>query len=175
MSFLYTATDQITCIAELHPFAGDEIAVIKLETARPLYFFDLTRAADVKHGLPGLIHDPSARIYARRHLLSRLHDLIAQPFRATEISYTAIQAFAETVRHYEFTHETKKRKFDGIIFNSTQMNGGVNYVFFGDNITERRVESPFVNYGVTPSVKEPVKFYKITNIQVATSPSIFNA
>lgn len=174
MPFLYTATDQKTCIAELHPFTGDEIAVIKLETDRPLYFFDLTRAADVKHGLPGLIHDPSAKLYARRHLLSRLHDLIAQPFRATDISYTAIQAFAETVRHYEFTHDTKKRNFDGIIFNSTQMNGGVNYVFFGDNATEHRVESPFGDYGVKPSVNEPIKFYKISNIQVTTSPSIFN-
>lgn len=175
MSFLYTATDQNTCIAELHPFAGDEIAVIKLETERSLYFFDLTRAVDVKHGLPGLIHDPSAKIYARRHLLSQLHDLIAQPFRATDISYTAIQAFAETVRHYEFTHEKKRKKFDGIIFNSTQMNGGVNYVFFGDDLTELRVESPFGNYGVKPSVKESVKFYKISNIQVTTSPPIINA
>lgn len=175
MSFLYTATDQKTCIAELHPFAGDEIAVIKLETERSLYFFDLTRAADVKHGLPGLIHDPSAKIYARRYLLSQLHDLIAQPFRATEISYTAIQAFAETVRHYEFSHDKKKRNFDGIIFNSTQMRGGVNYVFFGDYLTGRSVESPFVNYGVKPSVKESVEFYKIINIQVATSPSIINS
>lgn len=174
MSFLYTATDQKTCIAELHPFAGDEIAVIKLETDRPLYFFDLTRAADVKHGLPGLIHDPSAKIYARRYLLSRLHDLIAQPFRATDISYTAIQAFSETVRHYEFTHGTKKRNFDGIIFNSTQLNGGVNYVFFGNNDAECRVESPFGDYGVKPLVNEPIKFYKISNIQVTTSPSISN-
>ncbi|HFL1538018.1 TPA: RES family NAD+ phosphorylase [Enterobacter asburiae] len=174
MSFLYTATDQNTCIAELHPFAGDEIAVIKLETERSLYFFDLTRAVDVKHGLPGLIHDPSAKIYARRHLLSQLHDLIAQPFRATDISYTAIQAFAETVRHYEFTHRKEKRKFDGIIFNSTQMNGGVNYVFFGDNLTEPRVESPFENFGVKPSVKKSVKFYKISNIQVTTIPPIIN-
>lgn len=174
MPFLYTATDQKTCISELHPFAGDEIAVIKLETDRPLYFFDLTRAADVKHGLPGLIHDPSAKLYARRHLLSQLHDLIAQPFRATDISYTAIQAFAETVRHYTFKHKGTERKFDGIIFNSTQINGGVNYVFFGDNTTKRRVESPFGDYGVKPSAKKPIKFYKINNIQVTTSPAIAN-
>ncbi|RJL47142.1 RES domain-containing protein [Pectobacterium carotovorum] len=173
MPFLYTATDQKTCIAELHPFAGDEIAVIKLETERPLYFFDLTRAIDVKYGPLGLIHDPSAKLYAYRHLLSHLHDLIAQPFRATDISYTAIQAFAETVRHYEFKHNEKKRNFDGIIFNSTQMNGGLNYVFFGDSVTGHRVESPFGSYGVKPSVKEePVRFYKISNIQVTTSPPI---
>lgn len=171
MPFLYTAKDQKTCIAELHPFAGDEIAVIKLETERALYFFDLTRAIDVKHGLPGLIDDPLGKFYICRHLLSRLHDLIAQPFRATDISYTAIQAFAETVRHYEFEHNEKKRNFDGIIFNSTQMNGGLNYVFFGDNATERKVESPFGNYGIKPPANKSVKFYKISNIQVTTIPS----
>ena len=172
MPFLYVATDRKTCIAELHPFAGDEIAVVKLEAERPLYFFDLTRAVDVKHELPSLIDDPAAKPYARRHLLSRLHNLIAQPFRATDISYTAIQAFAEAVRHYEFSKNNSKIKFDGIIFNSTQMEGGVNYVFFGDNYSDYRNESPLKNYGVKASEKELVKFYKIESVQVTASPSL---
>jgi hypothetical protein len=45
-------------------------------------------------------------------------------------------------------------------------------VFFGDKAIGRRTESPFENYGIRSSKDESVQFYKISNIQVTTIPSL---
>lgn len=128
ISFLYTAGDAKTAIAELHPFINDIVAIGQFVTTRELRFFDFTLLDNVSYADAHILDKPVMdKTFKNRYLVNTLHRLISRPLRANDISYIETQVFAELIRCYP------REKYDGIIFGSTQRTDGRNYVIFGES------------------------------------------
>ena len=126
--FFYSAREEATCIAEIRPSIGDEIAVGKFKITKDLKFFDF-------HGLDYRMTHPKGSYFhanyeERKHfqaLLSYLHNAISQPVNPDGNGYIVTQAMAE------YLHYKHEEKLDGIIFKSVQEEKGVNYVIFNES------------------------------------------
>ncbi|MBU2898035.1 RES family NAD+ phosphorylase [Vibrio hepatarius] len=153
ISFMYTADTADTAIAELRPYVGDTIAVGRFIAQKTLTFFDFTNLDSLELREPRLITNPrNSQYYINSHLLSTLHALVSKPFRANSIDYIETQMFSETIRNYQ------KGIFDGIIFKSSQLEGGVNYVIFGNDSKD---EHHSIEYNVKIDTQSDVTFYKV--------------
>ena len=163
ISFMYMAGDPETSIAELRPYVNDTIAVGEFVSTKEFNFFDFTLLDRLKHEDANILDDPkNDKYFQSRYLLSSLHELISRPFRVTDTSYIETQMFAETIRNY------RDGIFDGIIFGSSQRDGGLNYVLFGD-------DSKNDNRGVTPRDYHMkidstlgIQFYQVLKIEATT-------
>lgn len=133
----YGARDRTTCIAEVRPSIGDEIAIARFQTTRDLRFFDFTNLDNPleRQKLSVWLDDYQER---EEHLtlLKYLHRLIAQPVRTTDSDYIMTQAMAEFLRF------DAGDGFEGIIFGSVQAEGGVNYVIFSERDSLEDVGDP---------------------------------
>ncbi|MCG9782653.1 RES family NAD+ phosphorylase [Vibrio brasiliensis] len=160
ISFMYTANSPKTAIAELRPYVGDTIAVGSFTTQRDLTFFDFTLLDSVELKEANILTNPTQdKYYKNGYLLHLLHGLISKPFRETSLNYIQSQMFAETIRSYD------KGIFDGLIFNSSQLEGGVNYVIFGKNSDD---EYSDIEYNVKANPAVDVAFYTVETM----TPSI---
>lgn len=157
ISFMYTAGDPETAIAELRPYVGDVIAIGIFKNTRDLKFFDFTRLDDIQFADANILENP--KYFRNRYILKELHKLISKPYRATDTSYIETQMFAETIRNYNEGY------FDGIIFGSSQRDEGLNYVIFGDSSTDQDVSPSTNNYHVVFDSNKQVTFYQVTKIQ----------
>lgn len=123
---LYVAMDSDTARAELRPAIGNDVAVIRLHTLRPLKVLDMGRLETVT-AAGSLSHfQPDYEDQLMRHaFLRRLHRLISQPVvPGNESDYLITQAMAEYLAYVHTEH------FDGIKFSSAQKVGGTNIVLF---------------------------------------------
>ncbi|PMP11892.1 hypothetical protein BCS92_19300 [Vibrio tasmaniensis] len=160
ISFMYTANNPQTAIAEIRPYVGDTIAVGSFITKKTLTFFDFTLLDSAKLKSASILTSPKQdKFYQHGYLLNTLHELISKPFRATSLNYIQTQMFAETIRNYD------NGMFDGIIFKSSQLEGGINYVIFGD---ETEGDSDSIEYNVEFDTQTGVEFYQVE----AMTPSI---
>lgn len=159
ISFLYTADNFETAIAELHPFVNDTVAIAEFITTRDLNFFDFTRLDNLTHDMPTLLTNPlKDEIFKDRYFLSTLHNLISRPYRANDTSYIETQVFSEVIRNYR----TTEVKYDGIIFGSSQRNGALNYVIFGEVPDSESHTSKKKEYHVEFNRDKGVMMYRIT-------------
>ncbi|ECR7600952.1 RES family NAD+ phosphorylase [Salmonella enterica] len=166
ISFMYTAGDHETAIAELRPYVNDVIAVGIFTNTRELNFFDFTLLDDMRYIDANILENPKKdQYFQNRYILRELHELISKPFRATDTSYIETQMFAETIRNY------RKGIFDGIIFGSSQRDGGLNYVIFGESSNDQYISSSANNYHVAFDSNKKVTFYQVTKLD-ATSKEI---
>ncbi|HBW9581374.1 TPA: RES domain-containing protein [Klebsiella pneumoniae] len=164
ISFMYTAGDHETAIAELRPYVSDIIAVGVFTNTRKLKFFDFTLLANMRHIDANILENPKEDQYVQnRYILGELHELISKPFRATDTSYIETQMFAETIRNYN------KGMFDGIIFGSSQLKGGMNYVIFGESSNDQDITSSVNNYHVAFESNKQVTFYQVTQINAISN------
>ncbi|EML1597276.1 RES family NAD+ phosphorylase [Burkholderia cenocepacia] len=126
ISVFYGASERDTCLAEMRPSRGNDIALIELETTRKLRILDFCRldGARMAKSLSYFQQDFKPQ-RARRQFLRILHTLIAQPVTSgREGDYLITQTMAEYLSH------VARPRFDGIIFQSTQRTGGKNIVLF---------------------------------------------
>ncbi|MCK6720545.1 RES family NAD+ phosphorylase [Enterobacter cloacae] len=164
ISFMYTAGDHETAIAELRPYVSDIIAVGVFTNTRKLNFFDFTLLANIQHIDANILENPRGDKYVHnRYILRELHELISKPFRATDTSYIETQMFAETIRNYN------KGMFDGVIFGSSQLKGGLNYVIFGESSNDQDITSSVNNYHVAFDSNKHVTFYQVNQINAISS------
>lgn len=126
VAIFYGATDCETCLAEVRPALGDEIAVIKLQTTKPLHTLDFTRLEDSYSRLS--YFQPDFNEQAEKGVfLRRLQRLISQPVvPGREADYLITQTMAEYLAHVH------NKPFDGIFFGSVQRAEGINAVLFPD-------------------------------------------
>lgn len=133
----YGAKEVATCIAEVRPSIGDEVAVGLFVTTRELRFFDFTRFNLPRERDNLSVWDDN---YLERldalTLLKYLEHLIGQPVRTGEADYIMTQAMAEFLRF------DADGGFDGIIFRSVQSEGGTNYVVFSERNDAEDVSDP---------------------------------
>ena len=159
ISFMYTAGDHETAIAELRPCASDVIVIGEFISTKELNFFDFTLLDKVQIKKPNLLEDPkNSKFFRNRYLLNELHKFVSKPVRPTELTYVDLQIFSETIRNY------KDGMFDGIIFESSQRSGGVNYVLFGDYSEAEKTKE----YYLSLDSDSKVKVYKVKEIITTT-------
>lgn len=160
ISFFYAAADRHTAISEVHPFAGDEVAVGTFNLKKDMHFFDFTTLNNFDVPQADLLTKPlKDKFYKLQYIIKFLHDLIAKPFRSTDTSYIETQVFAEVIRNHH-------HKYDGIIFYSTQTKNR-NFVIFG------RIEEQTKNktYDVEFNKNKGVEFHKVKSVSVVTQKS----
>ena len=110
--YLYLCEDEQTPVYEVNPTIGQEVSVAILKTKKPLKIYDLTLNLPDKHKNPDY-DTPS------------LYDAIGQNFSVPNtgeaIQYLPTQYISE---------EIKNLGFDGLRFNSSLRQGGINVVLF---------------------------------------------
>lgn len=160
ISFLYTAGDFETALAELHPFVNDTVAIGEFITTRALNFFDFTRLDNFAHAEANILDNPKKQItFQNRYLLDSLHYLISRPYRANDTTYIETQVLAEVIRNF------RKRMYDGIIFGSSQLDEGFNYVIFGEVTDTESQTDKKKEYHVEFNHEIGVKLYKVEKIR----------
>ncbi|MEM5292730.1 RES family NAD+ phosphorylase [Burkholderia sp. JPY481] len=137
---LYGARDARTCLAEMRPALGSEIAMIRMETTQPLRVLDFSRLDDARSMKTlSYFQDDFSGEVERGAFLRKLHGLISQPIvPGRETDYLITQTMAEYLAH---VHQPP---FDGILFSSAQRAGGTNIVLFADrSLLTDRLENAF--------------------------------
>jgi hypothetical protein len=126
VAVFYGATDLKTCLAEVRPALGSDVAVITLETSKPLRVLDFTRLKDF-YSDPSYFQPDYSEQLDRGAFLRRLQRLISQPvIPGREQDYLITQTMTEYLAHVH------GRPFEGILFESAQRSGGTNVVLFPD-------------------------------------------
>jgi hypothetical protein len=124
----YSALDKDTCLAEMRPAIGNELAVITVRTSKPLRMLDFSRLEAARGGkaLSYLQPDFTQEV-EKRAFLRRLHSLVSQPIvPGHEADYLITQTMAEYLAHVH------NEPFDGVLFASAQRTGGRNVVLFAE-------------------------------------------
>lgn len=161
--FMYTADKPETAIAEIHPYVNDIIAIGTFVSTKELNFFDFTLLNKLLHNDYNILENPNDdNNIKNRYLLDSLHEIISRPLRATDTSYIETQMFAEAIRHY------KNSFFDGIIFGSSQLDGGLNYVLFGESLEDGDSNNPIKQYPVKLNSKQEIEFYRVLKMEAST-------
>lgn len=159
---LYCAKDVDTCLAEMRPALGGELALITLQTQEPLRILDFSLLEKRFVGGASSIFDPQYSYeFDRRQFLKRLHHLISQPITpGREADYLITQTMAEYLSH---VHDAK---IDGISFSSAQRKNGVNVVLFpARDLLTGDIKTKFgVDY-----VDKSIKGYRTKAIQYSHS------
>lgn len=112
ISYLYLCEDEQTPIYEVHPTIGQEVSVAKFKTKRPLKIYDLTKS------FPVHLKNPDYDVPS-------LYDIIGKHF--------SVPNTGEPIQYLPtryITEEIKKLDFDGLRFNSSLKQGGINVVLF---------------------------------------------
>jgi hypothetical protein len=128
VSVFYCALDMDTCLAEMRPALGNELAVIAVKTTKPLRVLDLSRL-DVSRGAEALsyLQPDFTQQVEKNAFLRRLQSLVSQPIvPGHESDYLITQTMAEYLAHVH------NEPFNGILFSSAQRAGGRNVVLFSD-------------------------------------------
>jgi hypothetical protein len=123
---LYAAMDERTGLAEMRPALGADTAAIKMSTTKPLRILDFARLENSRNakGISYFQTDFDEQVQ-RWKFLTAIHSMISQPVvPGREEEYLITQAMAEYLAHVH--HPT----FDGIMFKSVQLDGGMNIVIF---------------------------------------------
>lgn len=126
ISVFYGSLESATCLAEMRPAIGNDIALIELRTNRPLRVLDFPRLERARSSKPLSYFQPDFQQQRkRRNFLKILHALISQPVTpGHESDYLITQTMAEFLSH------VASPSFDGILFKSTQHQNGTNIVLF---------------------------------------------
>lgn len=124
----YCALEKDTCLAEMRPALGNEVAVIAVTTVKPLRILDFSRL-EAARGVTALsyLQPDFTQEVEKCAFLRRIHSLVSQPIvPGREADYLITQTMAE---YLAYVH---KEPFDGILFASSQKAGGRNVVLFAE-------------------------------------------
>ncbi|RQM47130.1 RES domain-containing protein [Paraburkholderia bannensis] len=126
ISVFYGSLESPTCLAEMRPAIGNDIALIALRTNRPLRVLDFARLETARSSKQlSYFQMDFHKQLKRRDFLKILHAEIAQPVTpGHESDYLITQTMAEFLSH------VANPAFDGILFKSTQRENGTNIVLF---------------------------------------------
>lgn len=159
VSMFYGALEERTCLAEMRSSIGEHIVVGRFattKTLRMLDFFGLERAFTKGEGLSYFQSDFNSKI-TKWKFLRQLHRLISQPIvPGHEAEYLITQALAEYLSHIRIP------SVDGVLFGSTQHEGGRNVVLFPKRFSaEEDIETRFA----VRTVQDSVELYQTCKIE----------
>ncbi|MBE6815386.1 MAG: RES domain-containing protein [Ruminococcaceae bacterium] len=114
--YLYLCEDAQTPVYEVHPTIGQEVSIARFKTKKPLKIYDLTLSLPNKHKNPD---------YDTPSLYDAIGKNFSIPNTGEAIQYLPTQYISE---------EIKKLGFDGLRFNSSLRQGGINVVLFDPEV-----------------------------------------
>jgi hypothetical protein len=157
VTVLYSALDFETCLAEMRPSISNELGVIALRTTEPLRVLDFSRLEKARGDTGHSYFQPDYdRALQKSHFLRMLHYLISQPIvPGHEADYLITQTMAEYLAH------VYAEPFDGILFRSSQNEGGMNLVLFSD--PELLIGTKEQKFRVQYQANS-IKFHKVTAV-----------
>lgn len=159
----YAAREITTCIAEVRPSIGDDIAVGTFKTTRDLKFFDFHGLDQPRtHSKLSYFHRDNEKRKCRRALLSYVHNAISQPVCPDGHGYVVTQAMAEYLCH------KYKGRVDGIIFKSVQEENGVNYVLFNERASVAEMRTPNWQPSFPVKCVDKPLAYKVANVKYSS-------
>ena len=124
--YLYLCEDALTSVYEVRPYIGQAVSVAKSKLLRDIKVYDLTME------VPELIPDSDVPLES---LFNSIGRMFSRPYTGEVSKYIPTQYLAE---------EIKKMGFDGLRFNSSLHEGGVNLVLFDPEVC-KAVSSDLVN------------------------------
>ncbi|MDR1829672.1 MAG: RES family NAD+ phosphorylase [Candidatus Fibromonas sp.] len=157
ISYLYTACDVNTAIAEIQPTIEQTISIAKIETLKELKLFNFDFHNAFKDS--ALFKKP-LREFAKRKGMSyfdfklifdTISELFSKPILGDTNNYYATQYISEFLKHLEF---------DGIKYKSSLEKGGLNIVLFD---TSKHNENKLKNYEIVSS-----SLHRITNVKITS-------
>jgi hypothetical protein len=137
ISVFYGATAQKVALAEVRPPVGSDVALAAFKIIRPLRLLDLS-ALEKTH-IRGSVFDPNlVQSLNRVAFLRTLGKKLTRPVMPAdqELDYLATQAVSD------FLATENTPVLDGIVFESTQANGGRNIVLFHKASRVREMDLP---------------------------------
>ncbi|MBA4252206.1 MAG: RES domain-containing protein [Chlorobiaceae bacterium] len=128
VTVFYGSKELNTCLAEMRPSIGNDVAVISLRTTKKLRILDfsLLEKARSRKTLSYFQPDFTQQL-EKQAFLKHIHRLISQPIvPGRESDYLITQTISEYLAHIH------PKNFDGILFSSAQRKTGTNIVLFSD-------------------------------------------
>jgi hypothetical protein len=166
VSVFYGSLSENTCLAEMRPAIGSDIALIELKTTRQLRVLDFSRLDRARSNKNLSFFQPDYFVEAeRRRFLSILHSLIAQPITpGRESDYLITQTMAEFLSHLATP------AFDGIMFQSAQQRRGINVVLFPGAMVNEAGEPQDLPLSLTDGI---VRLYKTQSVAYSHQRQLF--
>lgn len=158
VTVFYGTREMDTCFAEMRPALGNDVAIITLKTTKPLRVLDFSRLERIRRsGALSFFQPDYIEQIEKQEFLHHIHRLISQPVvPGRETDYLITQTMAEYLAHVH------QKPFDGILFDSTQREKGINVVLFAqEKLLE---ESLGKDFGVS-YIPNSVKLFSTTSIK----------
>lgn len=138
ISYLYTATNERTAIAEVRPWLQSKVTVAELRALENLKIVNLSKIAymDTPFGIPNLLEEIEGR-----NFLQELSHMLSKPIEPdmSDIDYVPTQFLSELIKYL---------KYDGIRFKSS-FGSGDNIVIFDQGKTEIVTSKLFLVRGMS--------------------------
>jgi len=166
VSVLYSSREIETCLAEMRPALGNEVAVIAMRTTEPIRVLDFSRLERARSGGAISFFQPDFKEQiSKQYFLKHIHQLISQPIvPGRESEYIITQTMAEYLAHVH------PKPFNGILFQSTQHEKGENLVLFAKEQWYSSAKQFSVSY-----IPGSLKVFTTRSIKYEhTSSDIFN-
>ncbi|WP_158821658.1 RES family NAD+ phosphorylase [Granulicella sp. S156] len=165
VTVLYGSLDCETCLAEVRPALGNDTAVIKLRTTKPLRLLDFSRLersyTNLSYFQPDFEEECEKGVFLRR-----LQKLISQPIiPGRETDYIITQTLAEYLAHVHDLH------FDGVLFQSVQRSEGTNIVLFPD--VEGNFPLSYVDQSIALHTTTSIEYKHDQRLVLLTEDSIW--
>lgn len=140
ISFFYGGLDEATCVAEVRPSIGENVAVAEFEVLKNLRVVNLSIEFDNPLSIFSEKYNFEYEEYFKPFFSHFVSD-IAKPIRVadSEIGYIPTQIFTEFIRVYQFREwidfpesiqQPTTYKVNGLLFKSSLKKGGINIVLF---------------------------------------------
>lgn len=139
----YGSFDRTTCISELRPDVGEQVAVATFEILRPIVVLDMTRFVSPPKETNLFMRDHNRRLSQWR-FMQRFMIEMSKPISKGEehLDYVPTQVVAEYLnRVYKFRLKKDLRNIDAIIYASAQRPTGVNIVILGDAAFVKKMDN----------------------------------
>lgn len=146
ISYLYTASDAGTAIAEVRPSVGDRITVVSFTANQPLSLLDLKDPRETASPF-AIDSDNLLKLLNELDFLCHLGEQLSKAIlpKEADLEYLASQYLCEMIKHFNY---------DGVVYKSS-VGQGYNIAFFNDSkVTPARIEGLFsvtrVSYAAEP-------------------------
>jgi hypothetical protein len=126
ISIFYGAEDVDTTITEIYDSQYAFVTVAPFENLRNLTLLDLTKIQKIK--LPSIFDKSNRKYRAAIEFLRELYEEITRPIEYMKsIEYIPVQIISE---YFRYLFRYKRKKIDGIIYNSSKNNKKICYALF---------------------------------------------
>lgn len=125
ISYLYTASDVDTAIAEVRPSVGDKVSVAEFSSVKELILLDLRNPRETISPFEIGDEDQIIQILNEMSFLIKLGEQLSKPIlpKEVELEYLASQYLSEMIKHFGY---------DGVVYKSS-VGKGFNIAFFDDS------------------------------------------